>query len=156
MTRAPHWQHQEPCANIAAELVYWSRQSQAGRVSIAPGLLFSEDTNVIPDVVWVRSDRLASALDAAGHLIAAPDLVVEVLSEGPQQAHRDRETKRKLYSLRGVEEYWIVDWQTQRVEIYRRQQAVLHLHATLLPADELTSPLLPGFACPVARLFPYG
>jgi Uma2 family endonuclease len=78
---------------------------------------------------------------------------MEVLSPGSANARRDREVKRTLYSRRGVMEYWIVDWQTRQVEVYRRQEAALHLAATLYVTDTLTSPLLPGFACPVATLF---
>jgi Uma2 family endonuclease len=52
-----------------------------------------------------------------------------------------------------MQEYWILDWQLQQVEVYRRQQAVLKLVVTLFAIDELTSPLLPNFACPVSRLF---
>ena len=59
----------------------------------------------------------------------------------------------KCYSRRDVVEYWIVDWRAQRVEVYRREELVLRLVATLYPADTLTSPLLPGFACQVATLF---
>jgi len=59
-----------------------------------------------------------------------------------------------LYSQRGVREYWIVEWRTKRLEVYRREQAALKLVATLLAEDELTSPLLPAFKVPMARLFP--
>jgi Uma2 family endonuclease len=52
-----------------------------------------------------------------------------------------------------VLEYWIVDRTAQRIEIYRREQAQLVLTTTLLAQDTLTSPLLPGFAWDVARLF---
>jgi Uma2 family endonuclease len=52
-----------------------------------------------------------------------------------------------------VWEYWVVDWQQRQVEIYRREEATLVLIATLFAGDTLTSPLLPGFACQVARLF---
>jgi len=80
-------------------------------------------------------------------------LVVEVLSPGSVNERRDREVKLKLYSRRGVSEYWIVDWQQRKVEVYQRQQMALHLLATLYATDTLTSPLLPGFACPVVTLF---
>ena len=72
---------------------------------------------------------------------------------GSVNERRDREVKRKLYSRRGVMKYWIVDWQTRTVEVYRRQELALHLVATLYVVDTLTSPLLPGFACPIATLF---
>jgi Uma2 family endonuclease len=63
------------------------------------------------------------------------------------------ETKRKLYSRRGVQEYWVVDWRLRQVEIYRREQAALVLQATLFAEDMIESPLLPAFRCQVQRLF---
>jgi hypothetical protein len=41
----------------------------------------------------------------------------------------------------------------RQVEVYRREQGRLRRVATLLAADEITSPLLPGFACRVERFF---
>ena len=99
-------------------------------------------------------DRLAAIQDDAGHLRAAPELVVEVLSAGASNARRDRGLKLTLYSRRGVREYWIVDWRQQTVEVYRREQATLRLVATLGNEDTLTSPLLPDFSTPVAGLWP--
>lgn len=86
-------------------------------------------------------------------LHAAPELMIEVMSPGWSNQIRDRQTKLKLYSRRGVEEYWIVDWQQRTMEIYRRENEQLTLTVTLRYADTLTSPLLPGFACNVAQLF---
>ena len=43
------------------------------------------------------------------------ELVVEVLSPDGANERRDREVKLKLYSRRGVLEYWIVDWRTQQI-----------------------------------------
>jgi len=108
---------------------------------------------VIPDVVWISRDRLQNGLDEEGHLTIAPELVVEVLSPGIQNERRDRETKLKLYAERGVQEYWILDWRSQQVEVYRRQPVLLKLVYTLFPTDTLSSPLLPGFTCSVQRLF---
>ena len=116
-------------------------------------MIFADDDDVAPDVVWISRERLAVTLDQTGHLHTAPELVVEVLSPGSANERRDREVKLKLYSRRGVNEYWIVDWQQRKVEVYRRQQMALHLLATLYAIATLTSPLLPGFACPVVTLF---
>ena len=107
----------------------------------------------IPDVVWASKERLALLLDDAGHLTAAPELIVEVLSLGTDNERRDREVKLKLYSSRGVREYWIADWRKQQVEVYRREGATLVLVATLFSDDELTSPLLPGFSCSLGQIF---
>lgn len=153
MSKSPHWHHQTACGNIYLELKLWSRQSGQGHVSVTPGVLFGEANDVIPDVAWISRDRFALLLDDAGHLTGAPELVVEVISPGFHQEQRDRETKRKLYAMHGVREYWIADWRLRQVEIYRRAQGSLPLVATLLAEDTLTSPLLPGFQCPISRLF---
>jgi Uma2 family endonuclease len=86
-------------------------------------------------------------------LLVAPELIVEVLSSGVENTRRDKDLKLRLYSARGVREYWIIDWLEQRVELYRREMATLSLAVTLLPGDDVTSPFLPGFMYPVARLF---
>jgi Uma2 family endonuclease len=153
VSRQPHWHHQRTSGKIFAALETWSMQTGAGEANLAPGLIFAEDDDVVPDVVWISSARRASILGADGHLHAAPELVVEVLSPGAANERRDREAKLKLYSRRGVLEYWIVDWRTQQVEVYRREELALRLAATLYATDTLTSPLLSGFACAIATLF---
>jgi Uma2 family endonuclease len=153
VTRAPDWKHQAVCVNIGTLLKLWSDQSGLGEAAINPGIVFSESDNVIPDVVWASHQRLERLLDEAGHLTAAPELVVEVLSPGKANERRDREAKLKLYSIRGVLEYWIVSWQAQIVEVYRRENAVLTLVETLYSQDQLTSPVLPGFSSVVSKLF---
>lgn len=153
VTRAPNWKHQEVCINIGTVLKLWSDQSGLGRAAVNPGIVFSESDSVIPDVVWASHERLERLLDEAGHLTAAPELVVEVLSPGQTNERRDREAKLKLYSVRGVHEYWIVNFQEQSVEVYRRENAALKLIGTLYAPDELTSPILPGLSCAVSKFF---
>ncbi len=151
--KMPHWEHQFACNEIGGALGAWNRQTGLGVAMTAPGLVFAEDDDVAPDVVWVSRERLATIVDAAGHLQAAPELVVEVLSPGARNERRDRELKLKLYSRQGVREYWLVDWRRREVQVYRREDTGLRLMATLSSDDTLTSSLLPGFACPVAHLW---
>jgi len=153
VTRAPHWDHQRVCSNICTELNLWSRQTGLGRAASGAGIIFTDTDNVIPDVVWVSNERLAGLLDEAGHLTAAPELVVEVLSPGEESERRDKQVKLKLYASQGLREYWIADWRLQQIQVYRWEQATLVLVATLFADDELSSLLLPGFTCPIARLF---
>ncbi|MEM9449901.1 MAG: Uma2 family endonuclease [Cyanobacteria bacterium P01_E01_bin.6] len=153
VTRSPHRKHQQVSGKIHRFLDRWSEESGLGEAIPAPGIIPSDSDNVIPDVVWVSTERLALIEDDAGHLTAFPELIVEVLSPGDANIRRDREAKLKLYSIQGVQEYWIVDRFATRLEIYRRKEGQLALIATLLDKDELTSPLLPGFSCVVNRLF---
>jgi Uma2 family endonuclease len=155
VTRAPHIRHQGTGGNIHFELESWSRQTNLGKTFQTPGLVFSALDEVIPDVVWISHDRLIKGIDESGHLIIAPELIVEILSAGEQNIQRDRQVKRKLYSQYGVLEYWIADWPNATLEIYRRSDPtnLLELQITLTTGDELTSPLLPGFVVGVDRLF---
>jgi Uma2 family endonuclease len=116
-------------------------------------VIFSQDEAVAPDLVWVAQDRFERVVGEDGKLHAAPDLMVEVLSPGSANETRDRELKLDLYSRRGVPEYWIADYRGRTFEVYRRHGDRLQLVATLRDGDILTSPLLPGFACPVSRLW---
>lgn len=153
VTRAPHIRHQGTAGKLHVRLETWSETTGMGSAFQTPGVIFSPTDAVIPDVVWISRERLANGIDQAGHLIVAPELIIEVLSPGELNEQRDKEVKLKLYSLHGVQEYWIANWQLKTLEIYRRSDAQLHLVVTLLEGDTLTSPLLPGFSTPIAQIF---
>ena len=61
------------------------------------------DTVVQPDLCVVCDE---SKLDKRG-CVGAPDLVVEILSEG--NSSREMKAKFELYQNAGVSEYWIID-----------------------------------------------
>jgi Uma2 family endonuclease len=149
----PHQHHQRTCTNVVYELDSWSRPDDAGVTLFAPGVIFAEDEAVAPDVIWVRRERYDQISGEDGKFHAAPDLMVEVLSPGASNERRDREVKLGLYSRRAVREYWLLDWRQRWIQVYRRENQALRHVATLVEGDTLESPLLPGFACPVARLF---
>jgi Uma2 family endonuclease len=153
VTRAPHIRHQSAAGKIHVRLELWSEESGLGSAFQTPGVVFSATEAVIPDVVWISQDRLACGIDDAGHLTVAPELIVEVLSPGEKNEQRDKEFKLKLYSIHGVQEYWIANWQLKTLEVYRREEAQLQMVSTLMGDDSLTSPLLPNFQLSVANIF---
>jgi Uma2 family endonuclease len=153
VSKLPSAEHQFVCGQLFRYFQEWNDQSGTGVAFIAPGIVFSDDDDVGPDVVWVSHGRLAGALDHAGHFTRAPELVVEVLPPGKRNEHRDRVAKLALYSRRGVSEYWIVDWMQRLVEVYRREGDALKLTAKLYAEDTIDTPTLPGFSCQVAKLF---
>jgi Uma2 family endonuclease len=154
VSKAASNDHGEAQSGCIEALGVWNRRTRLGHVLTTPGLIFGPLSGVIPDVVWVSRERRAIIEGEDKHLHGAPELVVEVLSPGPENERRDREAKLKLYSTYGVLEYWIVDWRLETVAVYRHHEGQLHLAATLTREDTLTSPVLPGFALPVANLFP--
>jgi Uma2 family endonuclease len=116
---------------IISAVGQWSREGGSGYVLAAPGVLFSEDDAVAPDLVWVAGDRFALVAAEDGKLHLAPDLVVEVLSPGPANEMRDRQLKLDVYSRYGVSGYWVVNWQVRSVQIFRREGEQLQATAAL-------------------------
>ncbi|MBI3971465.1 MAG: Uma2 family endonuclease [Chloroflexi bacterium] len=155
VSKQPRVEHQYTCNEVAGELRAWSRVTGDGVTLPAPGLIFADDDNVAPDVIWASTERIGRILGPDRKLHGAPELVVEVLSPGDANVRRDREAKLLLYSRRRVDEYWIVDPLARLVDVYRResQEGMLHHVATLGPEDTLQSPLLPGFSVRVDQLF---
>ena len=71
-----------------------------------------DDTVVQPDIS-VICDR--SKLNDKG-CVGAPDLIIEILS--PSTARKDRIKKFNQYQKAGVAEYWIVDPDTESVQVH--------------------------------------
>jgi Uma2 family endonuclease len=153
VSKQPSWHHQFTCGEIHARLRDWSAETRAGQANLAPGLIFADDDDVAPDVIWISRERIATALHQDGKLHSAPELVIEVLSPGSANERRDRQAKLALYSRRGVDEYWILDWIRRQIEVYRQDNGALHSVAILRAGDTLETSLLPGFSCSVADLF---
>lgn len=153
VSRQPSLEHQMVCLQAASLVQAWCLQTNLGRAFIAPGVIFADDDDVVPDVVWISLERLGPSWGASPHLHVPPELAIEVLSPGTTNERRHREAKLKLYSRRGVEEYWIVDWRNHAIEIYRRNGGELALTTTLHGDERLESPLLPGFSSAVGVIF---
>ena len=87
-------------------------------------------------------------------MVAAPEIAVEIVSPGHSNERRDRHIKLRLYSERGVGEYWIVDPFSRAIEVYRRvQDGALERAVTLGAEDALTTDYLPGFSVTVGAIF---
>ena len=154
MSTAPHFYHAEVCTKACFRLELWNQIEGRGKVIAGSGIIFADDDDVIPDALWISNERLAIALGDDGKLHSAPELVIEVLSPGATNEKRDHEIKLELYSRCGVSEYWILSWQNRQIEVYRRAEAELRLAVTLAETEVVESPLLPGFSCSIASLFP--
>jgi len=153
VSKQPSLEHQFASDSACAALRSWSADTGQGCAFSAPGVIFAEDDNVAPDVVWLSNERLRRAMGDDGKLHQAPELMIEVLSPGTSNQQRDRDIKLKLYSRRGVEEYWLLDYEERIVHLYRRDGEALRLAATLTADDTLQSPLLPDFSQRVGDLF---
>ncbi|MCD8119202.1 MAG: Uma2 family endonuclease [Lachnospiraceae bacterium] len=73
-----------------------------------------DDRWMIQPDVMVVCDR--NKLEDDRCVRGAPDFVAEVLS--PSTKKRDRTVKRRKYRETGVREYWIIDPETEMIEVY--------------------------------------
>jgi Uma2 family endonuclease len=153
VSRQPSLDHQYAAGEACVALRTWSAQTGRGFAFFAPGVIFADDDNVAPDVVWLSRERLRLAMGEDGKLHLAPELMVEVVSPGSDNERRDWSLKLKLYSRQGVQEYWIVDRVARQVAVFRHDGEALRPAATLDAQDTIESPLLPGFSLPVGQLF---
>jgi len=77
----PSWTHQTFSSRINTALQVWSYQTGAGQPAPAPGLIFSDDNDVAPDLIWISNERLAGALDGLGRLEEAVTMFQALLTD---------------------------------------------------------------------------
>lgn len=145
VTPAPSLRHQEVVLRLGACILAWV-EGHGGKVYASPVDVVLTDVDVVePDVIFVGSERGAILGERA--VEGAPDLVVEVSS--PSTRRRDVGAKKDLYGHHGVAEFWFVDLEAERVQVYRLGPAGYGSPELVGRGGELTSPLLPGLAIAV-------
>ena len=150
VSRAPSLIHQGIVRNVLVLFAQYLRENPVGEIFPGPGVIFSDFSGVIPDLVYFSYER-GKEIATGDRITGAPELIIEVLSPGTENRRRDEHAKRQLYKKYGVKEYWILDPQRMTVQIFRT--ARLKLTATLGVRDVLSTPLLPGFPCSVKEIF---
>jgi len=152
VSTSPGLPHQIVSDNIVYLIRTYLDQHPIGIVVSTVGLILSEYSGVIPDIVFFKNESVERIVTGE-RLTSAPELVVEILSPGSQNIRRDRVAKFQLYGKYRVPEYWLIDKENRAVEVYRLQNAKLHLVSILTGDDELTTPVLPGFSCAARLVF---
>ena len=149
---SPGLTHQRVTANLITLFVVFLRENPIAEYVPTPGLVFSEYSGVIPDLVFFLNQK-SDAIITGERLTGPPDLVIEILSPGSANLRRDRIVKLQLYSMHRVPEYWIVDPDNLEVEQYVLHGSSLKLMQTLQREDILSSSAIPGFSCLVSDIF---
>ena len=115
MVAAPVVYHQAISRNL--EFIIWEfvKEHDMGEVFDAPiDIVFSSVNVVQPDIIYISKERLAIKKEKA--VYGAPDLVIEILS--PTTMEMDMLFKKALYQRFGVREYWLVDPEEKKVEVF--------------------------------------
>ncbi len=57
VSRQPKAEHQYTCNRLGHLLEQWNEQANLGVVLPAPGLVFADDDDVAPDLIWISRKR---------------------------------------------------------------------------------------------------
>lgn len=101
-----------------------------------------DDWRIADRVIWCGLGRRPDARTDA------PTIAVEFVSAGTRNRRRDYVEKRRQYLRRGVKEYWIIDRFRRRMTVVFADDSERFVEE----ADTYSTPLLPGFELPLARL----
>lgn len=106
-----------------------------------------------PDIVVMlaeHSERMKEEFWEGAHLI------MEVVSDEPEDRHRDLVTKRKEYAEAGIPEYWIIDPREQRITVLRLKGIKYAVVGDYSETQLAKSVILPGFSVQVSKVFAAG
>ncbi len=123
--------------------------SQEVMVDVQNGLNIGENTQVVPDLMLVPTERISWAKPLQGKDVL---LVVEVADTSLE---RDRHAKQGLYAKSGIPEYWIVDLIGRCLEVYRDPAEGRYTSRTVhLPGAVVSAKLVSEVALPVEEVVP--
>ena len=109
---------------------------------------FGEDTELVPDIAVIQG-KIEDF--TSGHPQFA-DIIVEVADTTLRQ---DRTRKLKIYSKKGIPEYWIVNLKHRCLEVFRRPSDEFYLEvAVFMETDEISPLTKPETKIKVADLLP--
>lgn len=146
----PSTKHQRILSKMAALLLYALENKGRGTVLSAPcSVMLSPWDIVRPDLLFIRKNR--SGIIGEQMIMGSPDLVVEIL--GRNTLERDTREKRKIYADAGIAEYWIVDPETQSVEMLIWSELGFISAGVMYPGSSMPSLLLPDLHLPLSRIF---
>jgi Uma2 family endonuclease len=150
MTPSPFMRHQAVQAALGTAVYNFNKATGLGAVFFAPyDVILAKDVVVQPDILFVGKPRL-EIVQKRG-VFGPPDLVIEILSESDPK--RDTVRKLAIYGRHGVPEYWIVDPDRDRIEVFVLEGGAL-VRRALHESGEIRSLVaLPGFAAPLDEIF---
>jgi Uma2 family endonuclease len=110
-------EHQRIAGFLATLLDCFVTERNLGEVFEGPGMLKLRDALLRePDIFVVSSERAAQI--EKQYVRAPVELVIEIVS--PESVERDLIDKRAEYHEAGIEEYWAVDFDDEKITVHTR------------------------------------
>lgn len=150
MAPAPSTEHQRILRKLMVNLSNYVETHNLGEIFFAPiDVVLSMTDLVQPDLVFISKER--EQIITKKNIVAAPDLVIEILSENTKDT--DRNHKKELYEKYKVKEYWIVDPVEMQVDQFVLQDEQFVLRSKLEKSDTLTSNIIEDLSMNLDKIF---
>jgi Uma2 family endonuclease len=133
----PRPSHQK---NLLKTAVFLTQSAAHGETVISPASIHFEADHVLqPDIFWIRPGGDCKVVRDR-YWEGIPDLAIELLS--PSTAKRDRGVKFEVYERHGVREYWLIDLESQFIEVYSHVAGAFKRQGIYGIEEAFTSPVL--------------
>ncbi|MDZ7934120.1 MAG: Uma2 family endonuclease [Emticicia sp.] len=141
-----HWM---ASSNLLTYLLPYVKKNKLGKIAVEKVMIRLTRNDYEPDICFWKKER---TLDFGKKQSAfpAPDFIVEILSDSTRE--RDYGIKMTDYALHGVQEYWIIDTDSETVEQYLLEKGTYQL-AQKLKEGNLSSEVINGFVMKVNEIF---
>lgn len=114
------------------------------RVRVQLPFVIDDETEVIPDIAVVARD-----VSKTEH----PSSALLVIEVSDSSTRYDRIVKAPLYAQAGVTEYWLIDANKERVEVFSAPRNGEFVAQTTVTTGTLAVPGFPDVQVPLASLF---
>jgi Uma2 family endonuclease len=141
--------HQIISGNLLVSTTRYLKENKLGELFRPVDVVLSMTNIVLPDLMFISKER--SHIITERNIVEAPDLVVEIISEGTKII--DQTHKKTLYEEYGVKEYWLVYPNEKEVEQFILQDEKLELRETFEQSDTLSCEIIEGFTLPLNKIF---
>ncbi len=147
----PGGYHGQANSNLIDLLLPVAKAAGGKLYTAALSVFFPMADPVRPDLTVCLTGNRAAKTEPG--IVGVPDLVVEIVWP-PERVH-DTLTKRALYGIAGVPEYWIVDPDPQAptVEVLALEGNALRSRSTFAGQERVASAVLPGVGFAAADAF---
>lgn len=148
---ATKYVHMAVSGAFSGYLFIYSRELLPGKVLTGEGGFLLErnpDTLIVPDVSFIRAERLPPKSEKNDWMRVAPDLAIEVKS--PSNTRKEIARKIEVYLMSGVPLVWVADTDQETITAHDAdgRTHVFRIGDILDGGD-----VLPGFSVPVAEIF---
>ncbi len=144
-----------PHQKLSAKLHYWLMdyiiKNDSGIALAAPMDVYFDAHNVVqPDLLYISNERM-NIIENNRKIKGAPDLVVEILSDG--NTPKEMSFKKHLFEYFDVREYWFINLKKQTLAQYENIENEWILRKTLGIEDTLNAIALPNFTLALKEIF---